>query len=81
MSLHTLLSKHFAQKVSENKTVQIFKRPKYLQQKTLVGRNKPDVIRTGLKMAGIVEAVRQELEPEDPFEDLAVDQKPTLRSI
>ena len=33
--------------------------------------NKPDVIRKlGFEMAGIVEAVNKELEPEDPFEDL-----------
>ena len=33
-------------------------------------RNKPDLIRKGFEMAGIVEAINKELEPEDPFEDL-----------
>ena len=33
-------------------------------------RNKPDVIRKGFEMTGIVEAVNKEFEPEDPFEDL-----------
>ena len=33
-------------------------------------RNKPKAIRKGFEMAGIVEAVTKELEPEDPFEDL-----------
>ena len=33
-------------------------------------RNKPDMIRKGFEMAGIVEAINKELEPEDPFEDL-----------
>ena len=36
-------------------------------------RNKPEVIRKGLEMAEIVEAVTKELEPEDPFEDLVAD--------
>ena len=36
-------------------------------------RNKPEVIRKGFEMAGIVEAVTKELEPEDPFEDLVAD--------
>ena len=33
-------------------------------------RNKPDMITKGFEMAGIVEAINKELEPEDPFEDL-----------
>jgi len=36
-------------------------------------RNKPDVVRKGFEMAGIVEAVTNVLEPEDPFEDLVSD--------
>lgn len=36
-------------------------------------RNKPDVVRKGFEMAGIVEAVTKVLEPEDTFEDLASD--------
>ena len=36
-------------------------------------RNKPEVIRKGFEMAGIVEAVTKELVPEDPFEDLVAD--------
>ena len=36
-------------------------------------RNKPEVTRKGFEMAGIVEAVTKELEPEDPFEDLVTD--------
>ena len=36
----------------------------------LVSQNKPDVIRKGLEMAGIVKAVTKELEPEDPFKIL-----------
>ena len=36
-------------------------------------QNKPEVIRKGFEMAGIVEAVTRELEPEDPFEDLVAD--------
>ena len=36
-------------------------------------RNKPEVIRKGFEMAGIVEAVTKEPEPEDLFEDLLAD--------
>ena len=44
-----------------------FKHPKILQysKTTLVSQNKPDVIRKGLEMAGIVEALTKELEQED----------------
>ena len=57
-------------KVNENKTVRNFKRPKILRysKSTLVSRNKPDVLRKGLEMAGKVEAVTKQLEPaEDPL--------------
>ena len=49
-------------------------RPKFLRcsNTTLVSVNKPDVIRKGLKMAGIVKAVIKELEPEDPLKILVV---------
>ena len=43
-------------------------------------QNKPEVIRKGFEMAGIVEAVTRELEPEDPFEDLVADYWATLSS-
>ena len=43
-------------------------------------RNKPEVTRKGFEMAGIVEAVTKELEPEDPFEDLVTDHWATLSS-
>ena len=33
-------------------------------------RNKPDMITKDFEMAGIVETINKELEPEDPFEDL-----------
>ena len=33
-------------------------------------RNKPDMITKGFEMAGIIEPINKELEPEDPFEDL-----------
>ena len=56
-------------KVSENKTV----RNSRYSKTTLVSRNKTDVIRKGLKMAGIVEAVTKELEPEVPFKILVID--------
>ena len=36
-------------------------------------QNKPEVIRKEFEMAGIVEVVTKELEPEDPFEDLVAD--------
>ena len=36
-------------------------------------QNKPEVIRKKFEMAGIVEVVTKELEPEDPFEDLIPD--------
>ena len=36
-------------------------------------RNKPDVIRKGFEISGIVEAVTKELEPEDPFVDQVPD--------
>ena len=49
---------------------------KAIHTRRLVGlydhlRDKPEVIRKGFEMAGIVEAVTKEVEPEDPFEDLA----------
>ena len=43
-------------------------------------RNKPEVIRKGFEMAGIVEAVTKEPEPEDLFEDLLADHWATLSS-
>ena len=36
-------------------------------------QNKPEVIRKEFEMAGIVEVVTKELEPDDPFEDLVPD--------
>ena len=36
-------------------------------------RNKPDVVRKGFEMTGIVEAVSKVLEPEDPFQNLVSD--------
>ena len=53
-------SDDFGQQVSENKTARmIFKRPNILRYNkiTLVSRNKPHVIRNGLEMSGIVNAV------------------------
>ena len=56
-------------------SVRNFNRPKILRysKTTLVSRNKSDVIRKGLEMAGIVEAVTKELEQEVPFKILVVD--------
>ena len=40
---------------------------------TPVSRNKPDVTRKGLEMAGIVKKATKELEPEDPFKIFVAD--------
>ena len=58
-----------SEKCPKIKPSEIFKRPKILQysKTTLVRRNKLDLIRKDLEMAGIVNAVTKELEPEDPF--------------
>ena len=68
-----IISYNTCKKISDKKPSEIFKRPKHLKisKTTLVSRNKPDVIRKGLEMAGIVEAVTQE--PQDSFEGLVVD--------
>ena len=59
------------------KPFEIFKRPKFLlYSKTallIISWNKPDVVRKGLEMAGIVKAVIKHLEPEDSFKILVVD--------
>ena len=57
--------------VTDNKTVRNFKCPKILRYRitTLESGNKPDVIRKGLEMAGTVEAVTKELEPEGSFKN------------
>ena len=62
--------------VSDNKVSEIFKRPKYSQHSKAmrVSLNYPDVIKKALEMAEKVQAVTKELEPEDPIEDLVVDQ-------
>ena len=70
---NTLLAKNFGR--FQFRTKNVFKRQKILRpysKTTLVSRNKPDVIRRGLEMAGIVKAVTKELEPEVPFRILVV---------
>ena len=59
----------------KKKPSEIFKRPKILRciKTTLVSRNKPDLIRKDLEMAGIVKSVTKELEPEDYFKSHVVD--------
>ena len=61
-------------KMSENKTVPNFKRPKILRysKTTLVSQNKPDMTRKDLEI-GIVKAGTKKLEPEEPFKVLVVD--------
>ena len=69
--------------MSENKTVRNFKRPaKFLRYSKTINRrrNKPDVMRKGFEMAGIVEAFTKELEPEHPFKDLVAEHQATLIS-
>ena len=63
------------QKVSEIVKRLKFERPKILRynKTTLVSRNKPDVIRKGLEIVVIAEAVTKELKPEDPLKILVVD--------
>ena len=56
--------------MSENKTVQNFKRPKFY---STVKPRWYAWIKKGLEMAGIVKAITKELEPEDPFKILVVD--------
>lgn len=51
---------------------------KLIRARWLVGsydhlRNKPEVIRKGFEMAGVVEAITKKLEPEDPFEVFVAD--------
>ena len=61
-------------KPSVRKPSEIFMRPKFLRYRktTLVSWSKPDVIRKGLEMAGIVKDVNKEIEPDDPFKILVV---------
>ena len=73
-----LIIKLFGQKKCQkclHVSVRNFKRPKILwyNKTTLLSRNKPDVIRKGLEMIGIVEAVTKELEPDDRFKMIVVD--------
>lgn len=46
---------------------------KLIRARWLVGSYKPEVIRKGFEMAGVVEAITKKLEPEDPFEVFVAD--------